>query len=71
MLSILKMGFDVSRYVKFLELLIQNPSSSSVNELWDFMENNNLPISEDGHLLAYKKVRFDFKDIYTKSKVLS
>lgn len=64
-LSMLKNGFDVSRHVLFLENLMQNPSSTSINELWDFMEKNDLPISEDGCLLAYKKVRQNFKDIYS------
>jgi hypothetical protein len=29
------------------------------------LEKNNLPITSDGHFLAYKKVRKDFKDCHT------
>ena len=29
------------------------------------VEKNNLPITADGHFLAYKKVRGDFKDCHT------
>ena len=53
------------RLVKFFENLIQNPSASSVNELYDFLEISNSPITEDGHFLAYKNVRGDYFDIYT------
>lgn len=50
----------VDDMVKFLENLIQNPSSSSVNELFDFMENKNLPITENGTFIGYKAVRSDY-----------
>ena len=46
--------------LKFFENLLQNPSSRAVSELPDFMENKNLPLTEDGHFLAYKSVRSDW-----------
>lgn len=58
-------GFDVEPMVKFLENLMQNPSKRAVDELYDFMEACDLPITDDGHFVAYKKVRADYKDIYT------
>jgi len=36
-----------------------------VDELYGFLEKNNLPITPDGHFLAYKKVRNDFLDIHS------
>ncbi len=48
--------------VKFLENLMQNPSMQSQQELYDFLEHENLPITEDGCFLAYKAVNSDFKD---------
>lgn len=65
MLNMRNMGFDISRHIRFMENLMQNPSSTSVNELWDFMEASDLPISDDGCLLAYKKVGMNFKDLHT------
>lgn len=65
---ILKMkddGFDIGPMVAFLENLMLNPSSRSVNELYGFLSANNLPLTEDGHFLAYKRVRDDWKDYYT------
>lgn len=58
-------GFDISPMALFLENLMQNPSFRAVNELYDFLESSNLPITEDGHFLAYKRVTGDFKDIHS------
>lgn len=58
-------GFDHEPMVKFLENLMQNPSKRAVDELYGFLEDTALPITEDGHFLAYKKVRQDYKDFYT------
>lgn len=58
-------GFDVQPMLKFLENLLQNPSKTSVDELYLFLESGNLPITEDGHFLAYKKVRDNYFDIYS------
>ena len=43
---------------------MQNPSMQSQQELYDFLEHENLPITEDGCFLAYKAVNSDFKDKY-------
>jgi hypothetical protein len=58
-------GLDIKPIVKFLENLMQNPSSSSIEQLWRFIENHKLPLTEDGHLLAYKCVRKDYKDKFS------
>ena len=39
-------------------------SMQSQKELYDFLEHEHLPITEDGYFLAYKAVRSDFKDKY-------
>jgi hypothetical protein len=44
---------------------MQNPSNTAINELYLFLESGNLPITEDGHFLAYKKVKNDYYDIYS------
>jgi hypothetical protein len=51
--------------VKFLENLMQNPSYRARKELYAFLEHEALPITEDGHFLAYKAVRSDFMDIFS------
>ena len=51
--------------VKFLENLMENPSKRAVDELYGFLEHGNLPLTEDGHFLAFKNVRADWKDIHS------
>lgn len=65
MIAMLEEGFDISPMVHFMENLMRNPSKRSVDELYGFLEKNNLPITPDGYFLAYKKVRNDFKDIHS------
>lgn len=65
---ILKMmadGFKFDHMVKFLDNLLDNPSKRAVEELYTFLENSGLPITDDGCFLAYKAVRNDYKDIYS------
>ena len=65
MISMLQEGFPVEPLVLFMENLMSNPSKRAVTELYGFLEKNKLPITSDGHFLAYKKVRKDFKDCHS------
>ena len=65
MISMLEEGFTIEPLVLFMENLLKNPSKRSVDELYGFLEKNNLPITPDGYFLAYKKVRNDFLDIHS------
>jgi hypothetical protein len=65
MIQMLQEGFPVEPMVNFMENLYKNPSHRAVTELYGFLEKNNLPITPDGHFLAYKKVRKDFLDIHS------
>jgi hypothetical protein len=58
-------GFPIEPMVQFMENLMLNPSKRAVTELYGFLEKGQLPITPDGHFLAYKKVRQDYKDIYS------
>ena len=55
-------GLPFQPLVNFLENLMKNPSMQSQQELYDFLEHENLPITEDGCFLAYKAVSSNFKD---------
>ena len=65
MIQMLQDGFPVEPMTLFMENLMQNPSHRSVTELYGFLEKNSLPITPDGHFLAYKKVRNDFFDVHS------
>lgn len=65
MIQMLQEGFTIEPMVQFMENLMANPSRRSVTELYGFLEKNSLPITPDGHFLAYKKVRDNFFDIHS------
>jgi hypothetical protein len=51
--------------LNFFKNLMENPSRRAVNELYDFLEAGELPITEDGHFLAFKNVRSNYFDIHS------
>jgi hypothetical protein len=65
MIAMLQEGFPVEPLVLFMENLMSNPSKRAVDELYGFLEKNNLPITPDGHFLAYKKVRENYMDCHS------
>lgn len=64
LLSMMKEGFNVNPMIAFLENLMLNPSKRAVDELYGFLEYGKLPITEDGHFIAYKRVRADYKSVH-------
>lgn len=65
LLEMLKQNLPVEALVNFLGNLKENPSKRAVDELYGFLEKNMLPLTPDGHFLAYKRVRADFLDIHS------
>jgi len=64
-LAMVEEGFNLTPMVAFMTNLMTNPSSRVVNQLYAFLEKGKNAITEDGHFLAYKAVRKDFKDIHS------
>jgi hypothetical protein len=65
MIAMLQDEFPIEPLVNFMENLMSNPSRQAVNELYGFLEKNSLPITPDGHFLAYKRVRENYFDCHT------
>ena len=65
MIAMLQEGFTIEPMVNFMENLMTNPSKRSVDELYGFLEKSQLPITPDGHFLAYKKVRDNYFDVHS------
>ncbi len=65
MLEYLRQGISVVTMVPFLENLMQNPSYRAVQDLYSFLEKGSIPLTTDGHFLAYKYVREDYLDQYS------
>ena len=64
-LSLLRDGYNIRPLLNFLRNILDNPSERARKELYLFMEVNDLPVTPDGHFIAYKMVNGDFTDIYT------
>lgn len=62
--QMIKEGFDAKPLVNFLFNLFQNPSEKAIDELYTFLEYGKMPITEDGHFVAYKRVNAEYKSIY-------
>jgi len=63
--EVIRLGLDVQPMVQFIANLMQNPSKRAVDELFGFLEACTLPITPDGHFLAYKRVREDYLDCHS------
>jgi hypothetical protein len=60
-------GLDIAHYCAFMNNIMENPSMTSREELYLFLEAANLPITEDGCFLAYKAVNSEFKDKHSRT----
>jgi len=71
-LSIIADGLPLEHFERFWANLEQNPSSKSIEELTQFLDYKELPITEDGCFLAYKGVQSDYFSSHgnTETKVI-
>lgn len=61
LLDLIQQGLDTyAPFVQFIKNLLDNPSKSSVDELYDFLSYKSLPIDSDGYVIGYKGVANDF-----------
>lgn len=59
-------GFDVSGMVNFIDrLVLGNPSKSSTDQLFDYAQMYQMPITPKGTFLAMKAVRADLRDKFS------
>lgn len=64
LISMLKQGLNPEPIAKFMERLYLNPVETAHKELFTWLENSNLPITEDGCFIAYKRVSKDYTSLY-------
>lgn len=65
LLTVAREGLDLKPWKRFVVRLFQNPNRAAQAELNEFLEAGNLPITEDGCFLAYKRVRHDYSDCHS------
>ncbi len=57
----------LNRLVKFTDRLYQNPSKDSVQQLFGFLQHNDIEIDDDGMVVAFKKIRENWKDCHSNT----
>jgi hypothetical protein len=67
MIRMVEEGFDIAPLRKFITNLFGNPSNRTIQELYTFLEYGQLPITEDGFFVAYKKINANWTDCHTGS----
>lgn len=65
LLDLMKQGFDIRPLQNFLTRLMKNPSAHSREHLYKFAEQNGLPITDEGKVVAFKIVNANYKDKYS------
>lgn len=69
-------GMPVTALIAFMKNIMENPSRTAVDELYGFLEKNDLPLTNDGCFMAYKRIHAvkskkgkvkGFVDCYTKT----
>ena len=60
-----KAGKDINYLLKFMDNLQQNPSQHAKERFYDWLQDNDLPITDDGCCLAYKYLDDNYKDTHT------
>ena len=69
LLGMLTEGFDVDPMVALLANLMANPAKTAIDEFYLFIESGKMPITEDGCVIAYKRVDDNYFDCYTHEVV--
>lgn len=64
-LAMMSQGEDYTPMAKFIDNLMKNPDKNVIPQVYCFLKANMLPLTKDGHFLAYKIVDVNFKDCYT------
>jgi len=59
-------GLPYEYLLKFWERLALNPEPSSINQLYKFLEHNEIPITPDGYIMAWKSVTSDMLDHHSR-----
>ncbi len=64
-LQMMEEGFDITPMANFLTKLKANPSRTAQQELYDFLEAGDLPLTPEGNFLAYKSVNSNYRDYHS------
>jgi hypothetical protein len=57
-------GHDMEPFMAFIKNCLLNPRQEAIEELYLFLEANDLPLTDDGCFLAYRRVYKDYLSIH-------
>lgn len=57
-------GHDMEPFMAFIKNCLLNPRQEAIEELYLFLEANDLPLTDDGCFLAYRRVDRDYRSIH-------
>ena len=58
-------GEKVDHFMLFMDRVYANPAPWAPEELYDWLNGSDMPITDDGRFLAYKAVRSDYRDVHS------
>jgi acyl carrier protein len=62
-LAFLRDGLPFKPLANYMSRKMANPSARAINELYNFLEHKNMPITPEGKIIAYKGVQNDFYSV--------
>jgi hypothetical protein len=57
-------GHDMEPFMAFIKNCLLNPRQEAIEELYLFLEANDLPLTDDGCFLAYRRVDKNYRSIH-------
>jgi hypothetical protein len=63
--------FQMGIYANFIKKLSENPSYTVCEQLFGFLEANDVPITSDGNFRCYKKIDYDYYDLHSHTMLNS
>lgn len=63
-INLVRDNYDLSPITNFMDKLLANPDHRIFQQLFGFLAYGKNPITPSGNLLAYKKIRHDYKSVH-------
>lgn len=65
MMEMAKSGDEIESWALFMDNLMDNPLPTVREDLYKWMEAGKMPITPDGCIIAFKKVKADYRDVHS------
>lgn len=64
-LSLMRSGHEIDSWAAFMDHLMDNPTDEVRKDLFQWVEAGRMPITPDGCLIGFKKVRANYMDVHS------